>query len=112
VRKGSGLQWITQCAGDIYKGAFKEGVMHGPGSYHFDKPKCQFTGTFERGAFTNGRWVLLDGSYCQSTFTPDEHNDRVFVPSGEAVRYFDSAGLIQDGVYKDGTWIGRSVKAA
>lgn len=98
--------------GDIYRGLFYKGKRDGKGCYHFAGYKCQFVGTFEAGAFKEGRWIHCDGSYITSAFANDPSTPEACLPHGKAERYFARPGLKQDGDFDQGIWVGGSLIAA
>ena len=102
----------TYSNGDLYQGTFADGKKHGEGCYHFAKAQCQFVGTFSKGAFVSGRWVLRDGSsVAADTFVPGEPAG-VYMPSGAATCKFGRPGLQRAGEFKSGMqWMGEQVSA-
>jgi hypothetical protein len=110
VLAGEGLYKYKN--GDIYKGLFYKGKRDGNGSYHFAEYRCQFVGTFEAGAFKEGRWIHCDGSYILGAFTNDPATPEVCLPHGAAERYFARAGLKQAGHFDKGLWEAGSLIAA
>lgn len=100
--------------GDVYKGGFNAGKMHGEGAYHFAAATCAFVGAFENGEFARGRWVLGDGSSTRAAaFKRAPGRERVFVPTGPATRYYQRPGLQQEGTFAaSGQWCGGTVTAA
>eukprot|EP00892_Ulva_mutabilis_P001488 jgi/Ulvmu1/1133/UM107_0006.1 len=98
--------------GDIYKGSFHNGQKEGQGCYHFAKFQCQFIGTFEGGAFKQGRWIHSDGSFIHGAFDPAPGQPENCTPVGPAKSFFARPGLTQEGEFDTGTWIGGEIVAA
>lgn len=108
----SGEGTWTYSNGDMYKGSFVDGKKHGTGCYHFAKPKCQFIGSFDAGAFVSGRWMLSDGSFVDAAFAAGDAAG-VYIPAGTATCKFAQAGLVQEGTFGPGmTWQGQAISAA
>lgn len=61
VREGSGTLRVVTADGTVaqYKGAFKDGYMHGEGE--LSAGKAQFAGEFNLGVFVKGRIRTADG---------------------------------------------------
>jgi len=95
--------------GDVYVGAFVDGVKHGQGCYHCKASGCQFVGEFEAGTFRRGRWVHKDGSTVHSEFVTAAG---VCAPSGPATVSFKRPGLTQEGEHRNGQWLGGAITAA
>lgn len=105
VPEGRGV-W-TFANGDVYSGKISAGKEHGEGCYHCAKAQCQYVGTFAEGSFTEGRWVLKDGSCVRGMFGPGP------TPTGDAVYTFARPGLKQEGRFEAGMrWVGGAISAA
>lgn len=98
--------------GDVYKGGYEKGLKHGQGCYHFAKFQCQFVGTFEAGAFRQGRWIHRDGSYVKGAFEPSEGQPENCVPVGPATQFFARPKLMQAGEFSKAEWAGGEITAA
>jgi hypothetical protein len=112
IISGQGV-W-TYRNGDVYNGAFQDGLKHGQGCYHSARTHCQFIGNFEQGAFVYGRWIHRDGSYVLGTFVADKGGaGGVYVPSGPATCKFARPRLIQTGEFGEGMcWAGGAIMQA
>ena len=54
--------------GDVYSGAWVDGVKEGHGTFLRAGDESQLVGTWHKGSFTAGRWVWKDGTVWQGPF--------------------------------------------
>ncbi|EPY39345.1 hypothetical protein AGDE_01204 [Angomonas deanei] len=95
-RHGQGVFYYLN--GDIFSGNWKGGLKHGYGTYHFNGGG-EYRGEWSKGAFTQGQWILPDGTYYEGKF--DQKNR----PRDDAASmHFPSIHMAQNGIFKRGVW--------
>jgi len=65
-RSGEGVYKYAN--GDVYKGGWEGDVKAGQGSYFFKASKSTFMGSWVKGKFTEGEWILKDGTIFKGKF--------------------------------------------
>lgn len=95
-REGQGVLYYTN--GDIYSGNWKGGLKHGYGTYHFSGGG-EYRGEWVKGIFTQGQWILPDGTYYEGRF---DRKNRPFDTC--ATMHFPAIEAAQTGVFKRGVW--------
>uniref|UniRef100_A0A7S1IU63 MORN repeat-containing protein 5 n=1 Tax=Eutreptiella gymnastica TaxID=73025 RepID=A0A7S1IU63_9EUGL len=96
-RHGEGVYCYLN--GDIYSGQWEEGLKHGSACYEFADNKGSYIGTWEKGVFKEGQWIMTDGNYYEGRF---DGKNRPCDPMG--VIKFPFCALVQQGDYKKGKW--------
>lgn len=95
-REGEGVFYYIN--GDIYSGNWKAGLKNGFGTYHF-VTGGEYRGEWVNGNFTQGQWILPDGTYYEGKF------DRKNRPLDDmASMHYPNLKMSQHGVYKRGVW--------
>lgn len=96
-RHGEGIYYYLN--GDIYSGQWEEGLKCGSACYTFADNKGSYIGTWDKGIFVEGQWIMTDGNYYEGRF---DNKNRPCDTIG--VIKFPNAGLVQQGDYKKGKW--------
>jgi hypothetical protein len=96
-RHGEGIYFYLN--GDIYSGQWEDGLKHGSACYTFADNKGSYIGTWDKGVFKEGQWIMSDGNYYEGRF---DSKNRPCDPM--AVLKFPCCGLVQQGEYKKGKW--------
>ncbi|CCW68842.1 unnamed protein product [Phytomonas sp. Hart1] len=95
-REGQGVFYYLN--GDIYSGNWKGGLKHGYGTYHF-VGGGEYRGEWVNGVFTQGQWILQDGTYYEGKF------DKLNRPlDTNASMHYPRIKLTQFGTFKRGLW--------
>lgn len=95
-REGQGMFYYLN--GDIYSGNWKADKKHGYGAYHF-VGGGEYRGEWSNGIFTQGQWILPDGTYYEGKF--DKKNRPL---DNNAGMHYPSKKMEQKGVFKRGVW--------
>ncbi|EPY30892.1 hypothetical protein STCU_02527 [Strigomonas culicis] len=95
-RHGQGVFYYIN--GDIFSGNWKNGFKHGYGTYHFAQGG-EYRGEWVKGIFTQGQWILPDGTYYEGKF--DEKNRPC---DAAASMHYPNIHMAQNGVFKRGVW--------
>jgi hypothetical protein len=77
--------------GDVYSGAWKEGVRSGEGTFMSARDESQLVGTWVNGAMITGKWMWKDGTSWHGPFKSSQ-------PLGRGVFYFPN-GMVQEGEF-------------
>lgn len=77
--------------GDVYEGAFVNGLPHGDGRYYYYSCDAMSKGVFQDGRITKGTLTLKDGSVWEGEFRLNE-------PFGEGT-WTSPTGWVQKGKY-------------
>ena len=77
---------------DIYSGTFVEGLKNGDGCYVYGADLSKFEGTWDKGVFVTGKWVLKGAG----VYTGDFQNGK---PAGPGSFAFAN-GITQGGEYE------------
>lgn len=85
-------------SGDSFIGNWKNGIKDGEGVYKFANDKSQYNGVFNSGIFTTGQWRFANGTVYEGQY------DNTGKPQGKGTFTFDSFGVHESGVFKDGRW--------
>ncbi|KAJ9449975.1 Phosphatidylinositol 4-phosphate 5-kinase 3 [Diplonema papillatum] len=97
----------THASGDTYAGDFLNGEPEGHGTYTVAQDTSQLTGTFHKGKFLFGDWVLAGGQVYYGVF-------KDFKPIGKGVFHYKTKTpgetFSQSGEYlADGLWVPTSL---
>lgn len=95
-REGQGVFYYLN--GDIYSGNWKGGLKHGYGTYHFANGG-EYRGEWVNGMFTQGQWILPDGTYYEGKF---DKKNRPF--DNAASMHYPALSMAQNGTFKRGVW--------
>lgn len=95
-REGQGMFYYLN--GDIYSGKWKADKKHGFGTYRF-VGGGEYRGEWVNGIFTQGQWILPDGTYYEGKF--DKKNRPL---DNNASMHYPNSKMAQKGVFKRGIW--------
>ena len=95
-RHGQGMMYFLN--GDVYSGQWEDGVKHGFGTYRFASGG-EYRGEWTKGGFTQGQWIMHDGSYFEGAF--DKKNRPC---DDHGTMHFPRSKMAVTGVFKKGVW--------
>eukprot|EP00906_Rhabdomonas_costata_P003559 RCo005419 len=95
--KKNGRGRYTYINGDTYDGDWEDDEREGQGTYTFAADSSSYVGTFRRGDFTSGKWVLSGGVTYYGIF-------KNFKPFGRGLYLFGDK-FKQEGEYRRGEWV-------
>ena len=95
-RHGQGILYFIN--GDMYSGEWLEGVKNGYGTYRFAQGG-EYRGEWSKGVFTEGQWLLADGTYYEGHFDKKNRPD-----DNDAAIIFPRHAIRMTGVYKKKCW--------